>query len=156
MKGELTQSKVQLEKLYSNKEKLDEQMLVQRPTYDKTGLGYLFNMFAKKIESGSNLKEKDKSDDKIESSQSSDKSKEVGPEKEIKKLDEPKKIESPKETSYEFRDKKISCNEIGHMKRDYTNKSFNHVMNFYCHNCHAVGHKEIDCKKPKYDNDKKE
>ena len=43
-------------------------MSIQRPTYDKIGLGYLFNMSAKKPESRSNLKEKDKSNDKIESS----------------------------------------------------------------------------------------
>ncbi|MDF3686250.1 hypothetical protein [Enterobacter hormaechei] len=38
------------------------------------------------------LKEKDKSDDKIEFSQSSNQSKEVRPEKEIEKLDEPKQV----------------------------------------------------------------
>ena len=69
-------------------------------------------------------------------------------------MDEPKKVESPKETRYEFRGKCFSCNEICHVKRDCTNKSFIHVTNFYCHNYHGVGHKEIDCKKPKYDNDK--
>ena len=41
------------------------------------------------------------------------------------------------------------------MKRNCTNKSFNHVTDFYCHNCHAMGHKEIDCRKPKYDNDRR-
>ena len=66
-------------------------MSIQIPTYDKTGLGYLFNMSAKKLESGSNLKEKDKFDDKIESSQSFDKSKEVGQEKEIESRDDFKK-----------------------------------------------------------------
>ena len=102
-------------------------MLIQRPTYDKTGLGYLFNMSTKKPESKSNLKEKHKFDDKIESSQSSDKPKKVGQDKKVEILDEPKKVESPKETRYEFKGKYFSCNEIGHMKRDCTNKSFNHV-----------------------------
>ena len=37
------------------------------------------------------------------------------------------------------------------MKRDCTNKSFNHVKDFYCHNCHSMGHNGIDCRKPKYD-----
>ena len=92
-------------------------MSIQRPTYDKTGLGYLFNMTAKKIEIRLDLKEKDKTDDKIESSQSSDKPKEVRQGKEVEILDEPKKLESPKETMYEFRGKCFSCNEIGHMKR---------------------------------------
>ena len=41
------------------------------------------------------------------------------------------------------------------MKRDYTNKSFNHVKDFYYHNCHGMGHKTIDCRKPKYDNDRR-
>lgn len=128
-------------------------MSIQSPTYDKNGIGYLFNIFAKKPESGrSNPREKDKYDDKIKSSQSSVKSKEVGPEKETKKLDEPKQVESPKKTRYEFRGKCFSCNEIGHMKRNCTNKSFNHVTNFNSHNFHGMGHKEIDCKKPKYDN----
>ena len=31
-------------------------MLIQRPTYDKTGLGYLFNMSAKKPENRLDLK----------------------------------------------------------------------------------------------------
>ena len=50
VKGELTQCKQKLEKLYSSKENLDDSMSIQRPTYDKIGLGYLFNMFAKKLE----------------------------------------------------------------------------------------------------------
>ena len=41
VKGELTQTKQQLEKLYTSNDKIDEKMFVQRPTYDKTGLGYL-------------------------------------------------------------------------------------------------------------------
>ena len=58
VKGELTQCKKQLEKLYTNREKIDESMPIQRPTYGKTILGYLFNMFAKKLEIRSELKEK--------------------------------------------------------------------------------------------------
>ena len=54
--GELTQCKKQLEKLYYSREKLDDSMSIQRSTYDKTSLGYLFNMSAKKIEIRSNLK----------------------------------------------------------------------------------------------------
>ena len=72
VKGELIQCKKKLEKLYSIREKLDDSMSIQRPTYDKTSLGYLFNMSTKKPKSGSNMKVKDKSDDKIESSQSFD------------------------------------------------------------------------------------
>lgn len=41
------------------------------------------------------------------------------------------------------------------MKRDCTNKSFNHVKYFYSHNFHGMSHKAIDCRKPKYDNDRR-
>ena len=41
------------------------------------------------------------------------------------------------------------------MKRDCTNKSFNHVKGFYFHNFHGMGHNAIDCRKPKYDNDRR-
>ena len=41
------------------------------------------------------------------------------------------------------------------MKKDFKNKSFNHVKDFYCHNCHGVHHKAIDCRKPKYDDDRR-
>ena len=70
-------------------------------------------------------------------------------------MDEPKHVEIPKETRYEFKGTCFLCNEIGHMKRDCTNKSFNHVKEFYCHNCHGMGHNEIDSRKPKYDNDRR-
>ena len=44
------------------------------------------------------------------------------------------------------------CNEIGHIKRDCTNKLFDHVKDFYFHNFHGMGDNEIDCRKLKYDN----
>ena len=130
-------------------------MSIQRPTYDKTGLGYLFNMFAKKPKIRSNLKEKGKSDDKDESNQSSDKPKEVGQDEVVEILDKLKQVESPKETRYECRGKYFLCDEIGHMKRYCTNKSFNHVKEFYCHNCHGMAYNPINCRKPKYDNDRR-
>ena len=70
-------------------------------------------------------------------------------------MDEPKHVESPKETRYEFRGKCCSLNEIVYIKRDCKNKSFNHVKDFYCHNYNGTSHKEIDCRKPKYDNDRR-
>ena len=115
-------------------------MSIQRPTYYKNGLGYLINKSMKKPEIRSNPKEKGKSNDKIESSQSSDKPKE---DMEVEIFDEPKQVESPKETRYSFRGKCFSCNEIGHMKRNCTNKSFNHVTYFNCHNYHGMGHKKL-------------
>lgn len=51
MKGELTQAKKQLEKIYSNNEKIDEQLFYHRSSYNKIGLGYLIGeKLAKKIE----------------------------------------------------------------------------------------------------------
>ena len=41
------------------------------------------------------------------------------------------------------------------MKRDCTNKSFNHVKDFYCHNFYGMGNSAIDCRKPKYDDDRR-
>ena len=42
------------------------------------------------------------------------------------------------------------------MKRDCTNKSFNRVMIFFnYHNYHGIGHNAIDCRTPKYDNDRR-
>ena len=51
VKGELTQTKQQLEKLYSTSEKIDEHTFLQRPSYDKIGLGYLIGeKLAKNVE----------------------------------------------------------------------------------------------------------
>ena len=96
-------------------------MLIQIPTYDKFGIGYLFNISTKKLENRLDLKEKAKSNDKIESIQSSDKLKEVGQHKEADIFYKPKQVEFPKKTRYEFRGKCFSCNEIGHMKKNCTN-----------------------------------
>ena len=48
VKGELTQTKQQLEKLYSSSGKIDEKMSIQRPTYDKMSPRYFINLSAKK------------------------------------------------------------------------------------------------------------
>ena len=56
VKGELTHCKQHLEKLYSRRENLDDSMSIQRPTYGKTSLGYLINIFVKKTKIRSNLK----------------------------------------------------------------------------------------------------
>ena len=78
-------------------------MSIQRPSYDKTSHGYSINMSTNNPEIRSDLKEKDKSDDKIESNQSSEKPKEAEQKNEVEILDEPKHVETPKETRYEFR-----------------------------------------------------
>lgn len=41
VKGELTQTKQWLEKLYTSFEKIDEHIFHQKPSYEKIGLGYL-------------------------------------------------------------------------------------------------------------------
>ena len=48
VKGELVQTKQQLEKLYTRSDKIEEQICVQRPSYDKTGLGFFLGQSAKK------------------------------------------------------------------------------------------------------------
>ena len=48
MKGELTQKKQQLEKLYTSSDKIEEHIFVQRPSYDKTRLGLFLGQYAKK------------------------------------------------------------------------------------------------------------
>ena len=49
VKGELMQTKQKLEKLYTSNEKIEEQLSIQRPSYEKTGLGFFFGQSAKKI-----------------------------------------------------------------------------------------------------------
>ena len=42
------------------------------------------------------------------------------------------------------------CNEVGHMKRDCTGKSFKPISIFYYYTCHGYGHKALDSKKSKF------
>ena len=42
------QTKQQLEKLFTSSEKIEEQLSIQRPSYDKTGLGFFFGQSTKK------------------------------------------------------------------------------------------------------------
>ena len=44
----MLQTKQKIEKLYTNSEKIEEQLFVQRPSYDKTRLGFFFGQSAKK------------------------------------------------------------------------------------------------------------
>ena len=48
VKGELVQTKHQLEKLYTSSENIDEQISVQRPNYDKNGLIFFLGQSANK------------------------------------------------------------------------------------------------------------
>ena len=71
--------------------------------------------------------------------------------KKIEQVDKPKQDEPPKEVRHEFRGRCFICNEVVHMKRYFTSKSFKPITNFYCYNFHGYGHKEVDCKKLKFD-----
>ena len=48
MKGELVKMKQQLEKLYTSSENIEEQISIQRPSYDKAGLGFFLGQSTKK------------------------------------------------------------------------------------------------------------
>ena len=45
-----------------------------------------------------------------------------------------------------------ACNDVDHMKRNYTSNSCKTIPNNYCYNCHDFGHREFNYKKPKFDN----
>ena len=47
VQGELIKTKQQLEKLDTSSDKIEEKILVQRPSYDKTGLGFFLRQCAK-------------------------------------------------------------------------------------------------------------
>lgn len=168
VKGELTQARQQLKKIYSSSEKIDEQLSYQRPSYDKTGLGYLIGeKSAKKVE----IKKepdpvvespKESNLSKIESSITIEVSKEIelvdlsmkhDEPKKTEQVDKAKKDEPPKEVRHELRGRCFICNEVGHIKRDCTSKSFKPITNLYCYRCHGYGHKVVNCKKPKFDSD---
>ena len=68
----------------------------------------------------------------------------------IKKVEEPEKDNTFKEVRCEFRDRCFTCNEVGHMKRDFIGKCFKPITNFYCYNSHGYGHKVVECKKHKF------
>ena len=49
--------------------------------------------------------------------------------KKIGQVDKPKQDEPPKEVRHKLRGRCFICNETGHMKRDYTGKSFKPITN---------------------------
>ena len=64
--------------------------------------------------------------------------------KKTKQVDKSKQDEPPKEARNEFKGRCFICNEVGHMKRDCTGKSFKPITNFYCYNWHGYGHKIVE------------
>lgn len=71
--------------------------------------------------------------------------------KKIEQVNKPKQYEPSKEVKHELKGRCFICNKFGHMKRDFIGKSFKTITNLYCYNCCDYGHKEVDCKKPKFD-----
>lgn len=137
-------TKKQLEKLYTNSENIEEQLYVQRPIYDKTGFGFFLGQSAKKI-----IERNEPSNSKVK--------------KDLNKIDDVSKdkenITQSKKTQESDQDKENRkeshawCDELEHIEEgEYKGKSFKHISNFYCHNCHGYGHYAVDCKKPKFDN----
>ena len=93
------QTKQKLEKLYTNSEKIEEQVFVQRPSYEKNGLGFFLGKSVKKT---------------IERNEPG--------------------------TSEVKKDSHAWCDELEHIEGECKGKSFKHISNFYCHNCHGYGH----------------
>ena len=108
MKEELTQTKQQIEKLYTSSKKIDEHIFYQRPSYDKRSLGYLLGeKLAKKYENRIEPnpiieipKEKFKWFDEVEIIKLIEKFDEP---RTTKKVEEPKKDDLSKEVRHEFR-----------------------------------------------------
>lgn len=127
--------------MYLISEKHDEYIMAQRPSYDKTNIGYFEGESSKKYEV---IKEPDlvnqkheqqKHDmNKVESNQSDDEPKQFGP---------------PKVVKWEFTLKFYACNEIGHLKKDCTS-NYTNPVSIYCYKCNAYIHKAIECRKPRY------
>ena len=49
VKGKLMQTKQKLEKLNTSSENIEEQLSIQRPSYDKTGVGFFLGQSTKKF-----------------------------------------------------------------------------------------------------------
>lgn len=147
VKGELTQSKQQLERLYSNSDKTGKQISFEEPFFDRTGFG--FSMFRTIHEIKKPDLKTSKSVEEIDENTLEDPPKEEPPrEKEESKQEESKQEESSKGMQREFKGRCFACNTIGHMKRDCTSKKFK-PLNGHCYNCHSFGHRANECRRPK-------
>lgn len=126
VKGELVQSKQQLEKLYTSNKNIEEQISVQRPSYDKTGLGFFLGKSTKKsIE----RKEPDTLEVKEDLGKTDDASKVKDNVTHSKKAKESNQDEVNKR-----KESHAWCDELEHTKDDCKGKSFKPISNFYCHN----------------------
>ena len=134
LKAELLQTNQHLEKLYSDTEKLDEQIMTQRPKGDMSGIGYYGGESSKKSEVT------EESDLVIQQpeQQQEDLNKEV-----------PKQSEQPKEVKRQFNGRCITCIKIGHMKKNYIGKYTNPCYGYF-HNSYAYGHRANECSKTIY------
>ena len=109
------QTKQQLKKLYTNSEKLEEQLFVQRPSYDKTGLGFFFGQPAKKIV---DRNEPNTSKEKEDLNKTNDASKDKENVAQTKKAKESDQDKENRKDSHAW------CDELEHIEGEYTGKSF--------------------------------
>ena len=128
------QTQKKLQKLYTSNEKIEEQLSVQRPSYDKTRLGFIFGQSAKKTiernEPGTSKVKKDlnRTNDVFKDKENITRSKKA------------------KESNQDKENRKEShawCDELEHIEGECKGKSFKHISNFYCHNCHGYGHSRL-------------
>lgn len=119
IKGEITQSKLYIEKLHMRSDKIDEQRVRQKPKGDMSGVGF----------------------NEVEYSKTNKEAKEA-------KIEERPTDEEPKEQIRPFRGRCFGCNKVGHMKRDCRSKDTSKPFTNYCYHCFDYGHKKEDCRKP--------
>ena len=136
------QTKQQREKLYTSSENIEEQLSVQRPSYDKTRLGFFLGQLAKKTiernEPGTHEVNKDLN-----------RTNDVYKEKE--NVTQSKKAKESNQDKENRKESHAWCYELEHIEGECKGKSFKHISNFYSHNCHGYGHYVVDCKKPEFD-----
>ena len=142
LKGELVQTKQKLEKLYTSSEKIEEQLSIQRPSYDKIGLGFFLGQSAKKIiernELGTSKVKKDLN--RID-----------GVSKDKENITHSRKAKEFNQDEENRKESHAWCDELEHIEGECKGKYFKHISNLYCHKCHGYGHYVVDCKKPKID-----
>ena len=133
-----------LKKKYTSSDKIEEQICAQRPSYDKTGLGFLLGQSAKKSLERKELDSLEVKKDLNSDDTSTDKENIIHSRKD-KQFDQ--YMHKKRKESFAW------CDEPKDIEDDCKVKSFKPISKFYCHNCHGYGHYAVDCKKPKFDSD---
>ena len=136
MNGELVQARQQLEKLYTSSDKIEEQICAQRPSYDKTGLGFFLGQSTKKpIETKEHITiEINKDLRKIENTP-----------KDKENITHSEKDKESDQDMDKKRKKYFSwCDELEDTEDDCKGKFFKPISKFYFHNYHGYGHNAAD------------